>query len=197
MARDVLAEVDGKDWWDTRCGALSHGMAKRVALAQALIGEPEVILLDEPTAGLDPRVAYEVRQIVSSRKGRCTLIISSHNLQELEQLCDAAAILDRGRVVAEGTMAELTAASEEIRIKLAPGPVPIGAVRELPMVTRAEFDDERRELVVHFERRTADAETVIGASLTVLLQQGARISAVSKGRGLEQRVMEMTAGEER
>ena len=65
------------------------------------------------------------------------------------------------------------------------------------MVTRAEFDDERRELVVHFERRTADAETVIGASLTVLLQQGARISAVSKGRGLEQRVMEMTAGEER
>jgi ABC-2 type transport system ATP-binding protein len=195
LARDVLAEVDGKDWWDTRCGALSHGMAKRVALAQALIGEPEVVLLDEPTAGLDPRVAYEVRQIVSSRKGRCTLIVSSHNLQELEQICDAAAILDRGRVVAEGTMGELTAASEEIRIKLAPGPVPIGPVRELPIVTRAEFDDERRELVVHFERKTADAETVIGAALGVLLQQGARISGVTKGRGLEKRVMEMTAGD--
>jgi ABC-type multidrug transport system ATPase subunit len=197
LARDVLAEVDGKDWWDTRCGALSHGMAKRVALAQALIGEPEVVLLDEPTAGLDPRVAYEVRQIISSRKGRCTLIVSSHNLQELEQICDAAAILDRGRVVAEGTMGELTATSEEIRIKLAPGQVPLGAVRELPMVTRAAFEDERRELVVHFERKAADAETVIGAVLTVLLQQGARISGVTKGRGLEKRVMEMTAGEER
>jgi ABC-2 type transport system ATP-binding protein len=194
LARDVLAEVDGKGWWDTRCGALSHGMAKRVALAQALIGEPEVVLLDEPTAGLDPRVAYEVRQIVSSRKGRCTLIVSSHNLLELEQICDAAAILDRGRVVAEGTMAELTAASEEIRIKLAPGPVPLAHVRELPMVTRAEFDDERRELIVYFERRAADAETVIGATLGTLLQQGARISGVTKGRGLEQRVMEMTAG---
>jgi ABC-2 type transport system ATP-binding protein len=194
LARDVLAEVDGKEWWDKRCGALSHGMAKRVALAQALIGEPELVLLDEPTAGLDPRVAYEVRQIVSSRKGRCTLVISSHNLNELEQICDAAAILDRGRVVAEGTMAELTAASEEIRIKLAPGPVPIAHVRELPMVTRADFDDERRELVVYFERRGADAETVIGATLGVLLQQGARISGVTKGRGLEQRVMEMTAG---
>jgi len=192
LARDVLAEVDGKDWWDTRCGALSHGMAKRVALAQALLGDPEVVFLDEPTAGLDPRVAYEVRQIVSSRKGRCTLVVSSHNLQELEQLCDAAAILDRGRVVAEGTMAELTAATEEVRIKLAPGPVPLAEVRGLPLASRVEFDDERRELVVYFERTGTDAETVIGATLAVLLQQGARISGVAKGRGLEQRVMEMT-----
>ena len=192
LAREVLSEVDGRDWWDRRCGTLSHGMAKRVALAQALIGEPEVVLLDEPTAGLDPRVAYEVRQIVSSRKGRCTLIISSHNLQELEQLCDAAAILDHGRVVAEGTMAELTATSEEIRIQLAPGPVPLAAVRELPMVTRVQFDDELRELVIYFERKSADAEAVIGASLTVLLRESARISGVSKGRGLEKRVIEMT-----
>jgi ABC-type multidrug transport system ATPase subunit len=196
LAREVLAEVDGRDWWNQRCGSLSHGMAKRVALAQALIGEPEVVLLDEPTAGLDPRVAYEVRQIVVSRRKRCTLIVSSHNLQELEQICDAAAILDRGKVVAEGTMSELTASSEEIRVKLASGPVPIAQVRELPMVKRVEFDDERRELVVHFDRRTVDAETVIGATLWVLLQHTARISGVTKGRGLEQRVMEITAGGE-
>ncbi len=193
MAREVLAEVDGKDWWDTRCGALSHGMAKRVALAQALLGEPEVVLLDEPTAGLDPRIAYEVREIVKSRRGRCTLVVSSHNLQELEQICDAAAILDRGKVVAQGTMGELTASSEEVRIKLAPGPEPIAAVRELPIVTRVEHDDERREIVVHYDRKAADAETVIGAVLTVLLQNQARISGVTKGRGLEQRVIEMTA----
>ncbi len=192
LARAALAEVDGKDWWKTKCGALSHGMAKRVALAQALLGDPEVVLLDEPTAGLDPRVAYEVRQIVRSRKGRCTLVVSSHNLQELEQICDAAAILDRGKVVAQGTMAELTATSEEIRVTLAPGPVPIAEVRELSMVSRATFDDDRRELVVSFERTTADAETVIAATLSVLLAKSARISGVAKGRGLEQRVMEMT-----
>jgi ABC-2 type transport system ATP-binding protein len=195
MARDVLAEVDGRDWWDTRCGALSHGMAKRVALAQAILGEPEVVLLDEPTAGLDPRVAYEVREIIKSRRKRCTLIVSSHNLQELEQICDAATILDRGKVVAAGTMSELTASSEEVRVKLAQGAIPLANVRELPMVTRVEFDDARRELVVHFERKTVDAETVIGATLAILLQQGARISGVTKGRGLEQTVMDMTAGE--
>jgi ABC-type multidrug transport system ATPase subunit len=192
MARESLAEVAGSDWWNTKCGALSHGMAKRVALAQALLGSPEVVLLDEPTAGLDPRVAYEVRQIVRSRRGRCTLVVSSHNLQELEQICDAAAILDHGKVVATGTMAELTATQEEIRVTLAVGPVPIGEVREIPIVSRASFDDERRELIVGFERNRADAETVIGAVLSALLAKGARISAVAKGRGLEQRVIEMT-----
>jgi len=192
-AREVLAEVDGRDWWNVRCGSLSHGMAKRVQLAQALLGDPEVVLLDEPTAGLDPRVAYEVRQLIKSRKGRCTLIVSSHNLQELEEICDAAAILDRGRVVASGSMAELTASSQEIRIELAPGPVPIPAVRDLPIVKRVEWNEEEREIVVYFDRGPGvDAEQVIGAVLWVLLQNQARISGVAKGRGLEQRVMELT-----
>src|SRR5208282_4574815 len=100
MARQALAEVEGKDWWGQRCGSLSHGMAKRVALAQAFLGEPDVVFLDEPTAGLDPRVAWEIRQLIKSKRGRSAIVISSHNLQELEEICDAAAILDRGRVVA-------------------------------------------------------------------------------------------------
>ena len=192
-AREVLAEVDGRDWWSVKCGSLSHGMAKRVQLAQAIIGDPEVVLLDEPTAGLDPRVAYEVRQLIKARKGRATLIVSSHNLAELEEICDGAAILDRGRVVASGSMNELTASSEEIRIRLSSGPAPIPAVRDLPMVKRIEWDDDKRELVVYFERGLGvDAEQVIGAVLWVLLQNQARISSVSKGRGLEQRVMELT-----
>lgn len=191
-AREVLEEVEGKDWWKLRCGQLSHGMAKRVQLAQALLGDPEIVLLDEPTAGLDPRVAYEVRQLIKRRKGRCTLVVSSHNLQELEEICDAACILDRGRVVASGSITELTAASEEVRIKLGAGPTPIAVVRELPMVKRVEFEEERRELIVYFDRGHVDAETVIGHVLWALLQNQARISGVTKGKGLEQRVMELT-----
>src|ERR1700733_11273648 len=212
VARDALAEVDGKTWWNVKCGALSHGMAKRVQLAQALLGNPDVVLLDEPTAGLDPRIAFEVRQLIKSRKGRCTLVVSSHNLQELEEVCDGAAILDRGRLVGSGSMAELTAATQEVRFKVpavitkpgqppTPGPSPSGAtpppplalVQGLPMVKLAEYDDERGELIVHFDSRgQVDAEQVIEAVLWVLLQQRIRISGVTKGRGLEQRVMEMT-----
>jgi ABC-2 type transport system ATP-binding protein len=199
-ARQALAEVEGGDWWRQRCGSLSHGMAKRVALAQAFLGDPDVVLLDEPTAGLDPRVAWEMRQLIKARKGRSTIVISSHNLQELEEICDAAAILDRGRVVAAGRMIELTAANDEVRVKVArgtksgtgPGAVPVHQLRELPMVKTVEFDDEVLEIVICFERKQADAETVIGQVLSMLLQNQVRISGVSRGRGLEQRVMDLT-----
>ncbi len=198
-ARQSLAEVGGQDWWKQRCGSLSHGMAKRVALAQALLGGPQLLLLDEPTAGLDPRVAYELRRIIRERKGRSTIVISSHNLHELEELCDAAAILDRGRLVACASMSELTAANEEIRILVAagtrrgmePGRVPVQVLRELPSVKSAELDEERLEIVVYFERAQADAETVIGQVLSALLGNQVRISGVTKGRGLERRVMEV------
>ncbi|MGZ3478323.1 MAG: ABC transporter ATP-binding protein, partial [Polyangiales bacterium] len=192
QSRAVLADVEGKDWWDMRCGALSHGMAKRVQLAQALLGDPELVLLDEPTAGLDPRVAYEIRQLIVARKGRATLVISSHNLHELEEMCDGAAILDHGKLVANGSIQELTASSAEIHVELAAGPVPLEAVRQLPMVDRADFHEETRDLAVHFSREKVDAETVIAHVLSLLLHHQARISGVTKGRGLEQRVMELT-----
>ncbi len=199
-ARQALAEVEGADWWTQRCGALSHGMAKRVALAQAFLGSPDVVLLDEPTAGLDPRVAYEMRQLVKAKRGRAAIVISSHNLQELEEICDAAAILDRGRVVAQGTMGELTAANAEIRVKVkagtrrgtGPGLVDVAKLRSLETVRTLDYDDEGCELYVSFERSKAEAEAVIGQVLSVLLGDGVPISGVAKGRSLEQRVMDLT-----
>ncbi len=190
--REVLAEVEGSDWWGVPCRTLSHGMAKRVGIAQAFLGSPAVVLLDEPTAGLDPKVAHQIRQIIRARRGSCTLVVSSHNLHELEELCDHAAILDRGQLVASGSMAELTASAEEVRFHLARGPVPEDAVRTIAGVKTVAFDTERRELVVTFDRAGADAEEMIGRILPVLLGAQSRISGVSKGRGLEQRVMELT-----
>jgi ABC-type multidrug transport system ATPase subunit len=200
MSKQALAEVEGGDWWNQKCGSLSHGMAKRVALAQAFLGSPDVVLLDEPTAGLDPRVAFEMRQLVKAKKGRSTIIISSHNLQELEEICDAAVILDRGKVVAQGSMSELTAANEEIRVKvksgtrrgMEPGQVPVPKLQELEMVRTVDFDEETGEILISFERSKADAETVIGHVLWILLNASVKISGVSKGRGLEQRVMDLT-----
>jgi ABC-2 type transport system ATP-binding protein len=197
-AQRALDDVAGRDWWSERCGNLSHGMAKRVVLAQAFLGDPEVVLLDEPTAGLDPRVAWEVRQSIVAKKGRCSIIISSHNLNELEEICDAAAVIDRGRLVASGSIAELTATHEEIRVKVALATnatrqdVPVASLRELADVKTVDFDEDGLEIVVRFDRSRADAEAIIGRVLKLLLDQQVRISGVTKGRSLEKRVMEIT-----
>jgi ABC-type multidrug transport system ATPase subunit len=199
-AYDALADVDGTAWWRQRCGSLSHGMAKRVALAQAFLGQPEVVLLDEPTAGLDPRAAFEMRQYIKAKRGKTAIVISSHNVQELEELCDTAAILDRGCVVAAGTMADLTASNEEVRVTVAhgsrrgteAGAVPMQALRDIPDVRAIDFDDEALVLAVSFDRTRADAEAIIGRVLTVLLGNHVRISGVVKGRGLEKRVRDLT-----
>jgi ABC-2 type transport system ATP-binding protein len=80
--------------------ALSHGMKKRVAIAQALMGKPELVLLDEPTAGLDPENARNIRQQVMALSGETTFVISSHNLAELERLCEQVLHLDQGQLKA-------------------------------------------------------------------------------------------------
>jgi ABC-2 type transport system ATP-binding protein len=198
-AEGALDDVAGRDWWNERCGTLSHGMAKRVVLAQAFLGSPEVVLLDEPTAGLDPRFAWEIRQSILAKKGRCSIVISSHNLNELEEICDAAAIIDRGHLVAVGSMSELTATHEEIRVKVAPAVsaaepsrLPLGALRDLADVKTVDLVDDRQEIVVRFDPGRVDAETIIGRVLKLLLEREVRISGVTKGRGLEKRVMEIT-----
>src|SRR4029077_14378191 len=73
QARAVLARVGLPEIWKTAAGTLSHGMAKRVGLAQALLGPPPLLLLDEPTAGLDPKVAAEVRALIADQKGKATV----------------------------------------------------------------------------------------------------------------------------
>ena len=130
-ARVALERVQLADTWDASPRALSHGMAKRVALAQALLGEPALLLLDEPTAGLDPRAAAEVRTLLGRLRGQRTVIISSHNLTELEQLCDAVTVLDHGKVVQDGTLAEVTRRGAEFSVQVSQGDVPRPEVRAL------------------------------------------------------------------
>ncbi|MCU0696941.1 MAG: ABC transporter ATP-binding protein, partial [Myxococcaceae bacterium] len=114
-AKRVLEKVQLPETWNMYSNQLSHGMAKRVSMAQALMGSPPVIFLDEPTAGLDPKIAASVRQLIRELKGQHTVVVSSHNLQELEELCDATAILDKGKLVSAATMTELTGQMAEFR----------------------------------------------------------------------------------
>jgi ABC-2 type transport system ATP-binding protein len=88
-------------------GTLSKGFRQRVGIADSLLGNPEVILMDEPTIGLDPHQIQGIRQLIDSIRGRMTVILSSHILPEIERCCDRVIIINRGRIVACGTSAEL------------------------------------------------------------------------------------------
>ena len=197
QAREGLERVGLQTSWSTAAGALSHGMARRVGLVQAmLLASPEVMLLDEPTNGLDPKSAAQVRAFIKqihadgAGAGR-TVVISSHNLTELEELCDSAAILDRGRVVVSGTMSEITSQAEEVRFLLGDAPL-LSAIQALPCASAASFDSGKNLLAVRFAKEKFEAEAVIGQVLRVLLDQNVRISGVSKGRKLEERLLELT-----
>ncbi|MBL9076215.1 MAG: ABC transporter ATP-binding protein [Planctomycetes bacterium] len=100
--------------------ALSHGMLKRMGIAQAFLGRPEVILLDEPTSGLDPKNASQIRELVRElqRSRRVTTVISSHYLLEIEELCDHVAILDKGKVVVSGSLDEIRAQGRVLKLEL-------------------------------------------------------------------------------
>jgi ABC-2 type transport system ATP-binding protein len=115
----VLEDVLLKDSAHEKPGALSHGMAKRVAIAQALIGKPALILLDEPTAGLDPVNVRVVRAIISEQSSLTTFIISSHDLAELDRLCQRILLLENGSLQAETiTINEQQAATRFITLQM-------------------------------------------------------------------------------
>jgi len=104
----ALREVGLEDAADRRIGTYSKGMLQRIGLAQALVHEPELVLLDEPTAGVDPVGAASIASIARDLRERgTTILVSSHLLPQMEDLCDRVAILHRGRVVAEGAVDEL------------------------------------------------------------------------------------------
>jgi ABC-2 type transport system ATP-binding protein len=107
---DVLAEVKMEEWKGKKIGKLSKGMKQRINIASALLPEPNVILLDEPTTGLDPRGMAEVREIVKSLKKKNRLIfMSSHLLNEVSDVCDDVAIIDQGKLLVYDMLENVTA----------------------------------------------------------------------------------------
>jgi ABC-2 type transport system ATP-binding protein len=107
--------------WDKRdasTGSLSAGQATRVMLAKAFIADPEIVLLDEPTASLDPDVAYEVRQfILAQRKERgISILITSHNMDEVTELCDRVLVLKKGMIIANNTPEQLAQSTSKVRV---------------------------------------------------------------------------------
>ncbi len=106
---DVMTEVGMQEWLNKRVGKFSKGMKQRVCIASALLSEPSIVLLDEPTTGLDPRGMSEVRDIVKSLKRKDRLIfMSSHILSEVSDVCDEVAMIDHGKLLVYDTIQNVT-----------------------------------------------------------------------------------------
>ena len=106
---EIASDLDIKSFFERKTGELSSGQKNRVSLAKALINKPEILLLDEPTASLDPDIGDFVRGYVQEYKlkNKVTILLASHNMSEVERLCDSVIIMRKGRVVDQGTCSEL------------------------------------------------------------------------------------------
>jgi len=106
---ELVERVDLADVWNQRIEALSKGFKRRVGIAQALVHDPDALILDEPTDGLDPIQKYEMRDLIRSIAPQKAIIISTHILEEVEAVCTRAIIIAKGRMLADATPAELLA----------------------------------------------------------------------------------------
>ena len=183
----VLDKVGLPEVISVKPEALSHGMRKRVMLAQALMGSPELILLDEPTAGLDPPNVKVMRSLIAEAANNATFIISSHNLDELERVCKSVVHLEKGKLkgvvdIAQSrssgyytvVMAEMTVSENLI----------IGSLKGLPSVSNVTFNAPNR-FVVEYDATQAGLDMTI---MKCLSDKGWPYRQLVNGRTLEDRL---------
>ena len=184
----VMEQVEIKDVRHRLIRTLSKGYKQRVGLAQALVHDPEVLILDEPTIGLDPKQIREVRTLIKNLAGEHTVILSTHILPEVSMTCERVIIINKGRIVAEDTPDNLTArlAGSQRVVMEVEGPVDsvISALRAVPGVMSVTADRAGGD-----SRSVFTVETSVGKDLRKELAR----TVVEKGWGLyELRTVEMS-----
>jgi ABC-2 type transport system ATP-binding protein len=137
--RDVIAWVGLTGREHSKVRTYSHGMRSRLALAQALLPQPELLILDEPSEGLDPEGIHQMRLTILRlrRELDLTILLSSHLLGEVEQLCTRLAVLNRGRKVFDGTLSEATHPCTWVRLRVDHFDQAVRSLREVRLVTEA------------------------------------------------------------
>ena len=180
----VLEQVDLRDSMNTKPADLSHGMRKRISIAQSLLGSPSLVLLDEPTAGIDPPNAKMIRDLIREQSSNTTFLVSSHNLDELERLCRLVVYLEKGRLISVGPV---TDDDRHDFVTLRLGSVAendfIAAAAQIPSVSGVTKTAQGDYLI------ETDNDMLTSAILMQLLhEKGWRYQQMTRGKSLEERL---------
>lgn len=175
---------------DKKTGQLSKGYKQRVGLAAALLHDPKILILDEPTTGLDPNQIVEIRQLIKELGKNKTVLFSSHILQEVESVCDRVIIINKGKIVADDTLANLQSSSKNSHVVF----VEFGEktdsalLRNLPSVEGVEENENQYHL------QTSEPEKVKKLLLEFSLQNGLDILSLrTQNKSLEEVFRNLTA----
>lgn len=188
----VLKQVGLQDKSNIPAQKLSHGMYKRLGIAQVLLGSPDVLLLDEPTAGLDPENAFEIRKLIKTLGKEKTLVVSSHNLHEVSDICTHVGVIHEGKIIFEGKMDEISKSVSKVKFIL-------GSVKESQLsnllknlIWIKNFSlEENNELHVIFFGEKVSLEEANKQILKVFFNAGIGVREIYAGKSLEESFLEM------
>lgn len=179
-AGELLELVGMNEWADKRIGTYSKGMKQRMGLAQALMNDPDLVVLDEPTDGVDPAGRRDIREVLKRMKSEGkSVLINSHLLAELEMVCDRVAILSKGELVSQGTIDDLTNSSKRYEITLASSMPSDAALQEL--MTNMDADAVGSDSKTHITIPNDDTEA-LQPLIDALRKSGAIIESVQPVR---------------
>jgi ABC-type multidrug transport system ATPase subunit len=163
----ALAEVELTARAGDRFATYSQGMKQRLGVAAALFKDPELLILDEPTNGLDPAGVAEMRTLIRSLgRGRRTVLLSSHLLGEVEQICDRVGVIRAGRLVAEGTVEELRG-QDTLRVRAEPLDAARDLIARLPYVEQFTIDDDVLRITTDRAKTAALNRALVEAGIAV------------------------------
>ena len=174
-----------------KTGQLSKGYKQRVGLAAAFIHDPKVLILDEPTTGLDPNQIIEIRQLIKDLGKNKTVLFSSHILQEVESICDRVIIINRGNIVADDTLVNLQSANKTSHIVI----VQFAKNIKISLLKNLDGVENVEEISNQYHIQTSDPEKVKKLLLEFSLENNLDIiSLQSKSKSLEEVFRNLTTG---
>lgn len=191
--RDAISETDTILEWvrlsdrkKKKVSTLSHGMFRRLTIAQAFLGQPELILLDEPMSGLDPEQVVSIRKLIAQKKPEQTIVISSHILTELEAVCDYVIFINQGKTILQDSL-DAVINREKIVLYYLEGPEPpLEVIQELLPHSSIDFSDTRQILTIRFHKSDFSLSQINSMILPLLMNSGIGIREIRAGLSLEQ-----------